>query len=246
VKRRPGFWLVILIGCCVAGSASVASAQISVAVTSSVAITVSAGASIPNAGAFAVTNSSGATITISSVNLTASNPGIFTSLTLTGQVPGSSAVAVPSNPNPPGSSNTFDFSALPALLNGQTATFSLSGVASSSPVPTPTPAASSIDPGRTRVAYAGIMWPCTLNGSKMPIGLLTAVMLGILLMTGKLRRRHLLLLAMVFILAATEVGCGNTTSTVSGTSTQQVQTITVSSSATQTGLPATLGSITVQ
>jgi hypothetical protein len=246
VKHRPGFWWVILIGCCVAGSAGVAAAQVSVAVTSSVSITVSAGANIPNAGAFTVTNSSGATITISSINLSATNPNIFTSLTLTGQVPGTSSVAVQSNPNPPGTSNTFDFSALPALLNGQTATFSLSGVASSSLSPTPTPVASSTDLRRSRVAYATIMWPLPSQVSKIPIGLLTAMMLGILLMTGKLRRRHLLLLAMVLILAATEVGCGNTTSSISGTSTQQVQTITVSSGGTPTGLPANLGSITVQ
>lgn len=246
MKRRPAFWIFILIGSCMAASAGVARAQISVAVTSSVAITVSAGDNIPNAGAFTVTNSSGATITISSINLSATNPNIFTSLTLTGQVPGTSAVAVQSNPNPPGTSNTFSFAALPALPNGQTATFSLSGVASSSPVPTPTPSSSNFDLRRSRVAYAGVMWPVALNGPKMPLGLLTAVMLGILLMTGKLRRRHLLLFAMVLILAATEVGCGNTTSGVNGTSTQQVQTITVSSGGTPTGLPANLGSITVQ
>jgi hypothetical protein len=67
-----------------------------------------------------------------------------------------------------------------------------------------------------------------------------------LLMTGKLRRHHLYLFAMVLILAATDLGCGNTTNGITGTSTQQVQTITVSSGGAPTGLPATLGSITVQ
>jgi hypothetical protein len=76
--------------------------------------------------------------------------------------------------------------------------------------------------------------------------LLTALALGMLLMTGNLRRRHLVVLAMGLILAATEVGCGNSTSGVTGTSTQAVQTLTVSSGGAATGLPASLGSITVQ
>ena len=75
---------------------------------------------------------------------------------------------------------------------------------------------------------------------------MSALALGMLLMTGKLRRRHLVVLAMALILAATEVGCGNTTTGVTGTSTQMVQTITVSSGGAATGLPASLGSITVQ
>jgi len=53
------------------------------------------------------------------------------------------------------------------------------------------------------------------------------------------------LLALVLILAATEVGCGNTTG-ASQTSDQTVQTVSVSSGGAATGLPANLGSITVQ
>jgi hypothetical protein len=246
VKRRPGFWPIILVACCVSGIAGVARAQVSVSVTSSVSITVAAGASISNAGAFTVTNSSGANITISAVNLSATTPGIFSSMTLTGQVPGSAAVAVLSSPDPPGTSNTFDFSALPVLPTGQSATFTLSAVASSSPAATPTPSASSTDLRRGRVAYAGIMWPGPFKQSKMSSLLLSALALGMLAMTGKLRRRHLAVLAMALILAATEVGCGNTTTGITGTSTQAVQTITASSGGAATGLPANLGSITVQ
>ncbi len=242
MKRRSRFWLIGVMACCMAGIAGVARAQVSVAVTSSVSITVAAGSSISNAGAFSVTNRSGSSITISAVNLSATNPGIFTSMTLTGQVPGTAAVAAPSSPNPPGTSNTFSFPGLPVLPTGQSATFSLSAMASTAPAPTPT----SSDSGQRKAVYAGITWPSASGQSKTPSLLLTALALGMLLMTGKLRRRHLVVLAMALILAATEVGCGNTTTGVTGTSTQAVQTITVSSGGTPTGLPATLGSITVQ
>jgi hypothetical protein len=166
-------------------------------------------------------------------------------MTLTGQVPGSASVAAPSSPSPPASSNTFNFPSLPALPDGQTATFTLSAVASNSPAPTPTPAsAAGISGGR--VAYAGMMLPSPLK-SRMPGVVLTVLALGMLMMTGKLRRRHLLILALAVILSATELGCGNTTNgSVTGTSSQTVETITVSSGGTPTGLPATLGSITVQ
>lgn len=242
MKRGFRFGLIGVVVCCVATAGGVARAQVAVAVTSSVSITVAAGSSISNAGAFSVTNSSGSTITISSINLSVSNSSIFTSLTLTGQVPGTSAVAASSSPNPPGSSNTFDFSGLPALPTGQSATFTLSGIATNA---TPTPTSSSSGQGRDLAIYAGMIWPGTA-GAKAPGMLLAALALGMLMMTGRMRRRHLVVLAMGLVLAATEVGCGNTNSGVTGTSTQSVQTITVSSGGTPTGLPASLGSITVQ
>jgi O-antigen ligase len=127
------------------------------------------------------------------------------------------------------------------LVNGETGTFSLSAVASSA-TPTPT----STDSGQSKAVYAGVILPLAFGQSKTPSLLLTALALGMLLMTGKLRRRHLVVLAMALILAATEVGCGNTTTGITGTSTQAVQTITASSGGSTTGLPATLGSITVQ
>ncbi|HEY2104415.1 MAG TPA: hypothetical protein VGH29_01440 [Candidatus Binataceae bacterium] len=244
MKRGLRFCLIGAAALGLAAVAGVARAQVSVAVTSSVAITVAAGSSISNAGAFSVTNSSGATITINSINLSATSPGIFTSMTLTGQSPQTASIAAPSSPAPPGSSNSFDFtgSGGVTLLNGQVATFSLSAVASSAPAPTPT----STDSGQRKAVYAGIQWPLASGQSKTPGLLLTALALGMLLMTGNLRRRHLVVLAMGLILAATEVGCGNSTSGVTGTSTQAVQTLTVSSGGAATGLPASLGSITVQ
>jgi type IV secretory pathway VirB2 component (pilin) len=245
VKPRP-IIVIAVAACCIGAIGGAASAQVSVAVTSTVAITVPAGSNISNAGSFTVTNNSGASITISSINLSATSPGIFSSLTLTGQVPGSSSISAPSSPNPPSTSNTFDFSALPVLLNGQAATFTLSGIASSTAAPTPTPGSSSLDLDRGRMAYAGMAWPSASGQPKMPAVLLIALTLGVLLMTGKLRRRHFVVLAMGLILAATEVGCGNTITGTTGTSTQVVQTITVSSGGAATGLPASLGSITVQ
>jgi len=243
VKRRAGRWLIILVACCVGGIAGVARAQISVAVTSSVSISVSAGDSISNAGSFTVTNTSGATITISSINISATDGAVFSSMTLTGQVPGSAAIAADSSPDPPGNSDTFDFSALPALPTGQAATFTLSGVASSSPSATPTPSASLL---RGRPVYAGMMLPSPFGRSRASGLALTVLALAGLIMTGRLRRRHLIWLALAYVMAATELGCGNTTTGAIGTSTQAVQTITVSSGGTPTGLPANLGSITVQ
>jgi hypothetical protein len=244
VKHRPGRWLIILLACCVGGFAGVARAQVSVAVTSSVSITVAAGSSISSAGSFTVTNTSGATITISSINLSSTDGAIFSSMTLTGSVPGSSSVAAVSSPDPPGNSNTFDFSALPALPTGQAATFTLSGVASSAPSATPTPAAGV---SRGSPIYAGMMPSMPFGRSPATGAALTVVLLAGLIMTGRLRRRHLVWLALAYVMAATELGCGNTTTGgVTGTSTQAVQTVTVSSGGTPTGLPANLGSITVQ
>ena len=242
MKRYPG-WSIILIAFCLIGVARVADAQITVAVTSSVAVTVSAGASISNAGAFTVANTSGSTITISSINLSLTNSAVFASLTLTGQVPGQASVA--SSVSSPTSSSSFDFSSLSALPTGQTATFTLSALASSSPVPTPTPATSSNDLWRNRTAYAGLMSPSPFRHARGSTAMLTLLALGMLLVTGRFRRRHLVVLALAMILAATEVGCGNGTSGV-GASTQVVQTITTSVGGTVTGLPATLGTITVQ
>lgn len=241
--RRPGLWLIVLFACYVGGIAGVARAQVAVAVTSSVSITVGSGASISNAGSFTVTNSSGATITISSINLSATDGAIFSSMTLTGQVSGSPAVAVVSSPDPPGNSNTFNFSALPALPTGQAATFKLSAVASSAPSATPTPVASLL---RGRPVYAAMMPAMPFSRSRTSGVALTVLALAGLVMTGRLRRRHLVWLALAYIMAATELGCGNPTTGVTGTSTQAVQTVTVSSGGTPTGLPANLGSITVQ
>jgi hypothetical protein len=243
VKHAPGRWLIILMACWVGATAGVARAQVNVTVSSSVAITVAAGSNISNAGGFTVTNTSGSNITISSINISATNAGIFSSLTLTGQVPGTAAVAA--SITSPTSSNSFDLSTLPVLPTGQAATFTLSGVASSSPVPTPTPVPAA-GLHRHRAVYAGVMWPAPFSKSRTPAALLTVLALGMLIMTGRLRRRHLVVLAIGLIMAATEVGCGNTTTGTTGTSTQAVQTVSASSGGTPTGLPTNLGSITVQ
>ena len=243
VKRYPGFWTIILIACCLCGVAGVAQAQVAVTVTSTVAITISAGDAFSNGGAFTVANTSGSDITISSINFSLTDSAVFASLTLTGQVPGTSAVA--SSVASPTDSTTFDFSSLPVLPSGETATFTLSGLASSSPVATPTPSSDSSDILRGRTAYAGFMWPSPFSHAKGSTALLTALALGMLLMAGKLRRRHLVVLALALILAATEVGCGNGTSSNVGSSTQVVETISTSIGGTPTGLPASLGTITV-
>jgi hypothetical protein len=243
VMRRPGLWLIAICACYMGGIAGVAGAQVAVAVTSTVSVSVGAGASISNAGSFTVTNTSGATITISSINLSATDGAVFASMTMTGQVPGTAAVAAPSSPDPPGNSNTFDFSSLPALPTGQAATFTLSAVASSSPAPTPTPSASLM---RGHPVYAGIMPPIPFGRTRASGVALTALLLVGLVVTGRLRRRHLIWLALAYVMAASELGCGNMTTGVTGTSTQAVQTVTVSSGGTPTGLPANLGSITVQ
>jgi hypothetical protein len=244
VNRRCAFLIGVLF-CAMSALGGVAGAQVSVAVTSAVAISVGPGSNISNAGTFTVTNNSGAGINISAVTISASDAAIFSSMTLTGQVPGSSAVAALSSPNPPSSSNTFNFPSLPVLPNGQAATFTLSAVAASAAAPTPTPSSSALNQRRWPVRYAAMVWSENGGQPKAPSLLLTAVALGMLLMTGRMRRRHLVVLAMALILAATEAGCGNNTANT-GTSTQIVQTVSVSSGGAPTGLPASLGSITVQ
>ncbi len=97
------------------------------------------------------------------------------------------------------------------------------------------------------MVYAAMGSPSLSGQPQMPALFVAGLMLALLLMTWKLRRRHLVVMAMGLVLAATELGCGNmTNSGVTGTSTQVVQTITVSSGGAPTGLPASLGSITVQ
>ncbi len=132
MKRYPGFWTITLIACCLCGVAGVAQAQVAVTVTSTVAVTIGAGDAFSNGGAFTVANTSGSDITISSINFSLTDSAVFASLTLTGQVPGTSAIA--SSVTSPTDSTTFDFSSLPVLPNGESATFTLSGLASSSPV----------------------------------------------------------------------------------------------------------------
>jgi hypothetical protein len=240
VTRFSVFWLFIL-AVCLGATAGAARAQVSVAVTSSVAITISPGASVSNAGTFMVSNTSGTAIAISSITLSASNGAIFSNMTMTGQVPGNQAIVVDSDPDPPGNSDSFNFSALPVLPNNEAATFTLGIVA----VTSTTTTSDSSRPARGRVVYAGMMGPSPLRQSRMPGLLLSVLALGMLAMTGKLRRRHLLVLAMALVLAATEVGCGNSSSSTLGSSTQTVETVSISSGVA-TGLPAGLGAITVQ
>jgi hypothetical protein len=240
VKRHSAFWLIIVVGCGLAATAGVARAQVSVAVTSTVAITISPGASVSNAGTFTVSNTSGVAIAISSITLSATNGAIFSNMTMTGQVPGTTAVVADSDPDPPGNSDSFDFSALPVLPSGQAATFTLGVIAVTSATTSDSSGA-----GKDRVTYAGMMGPSPLRQSRMPGMLLSVLALGMLAMTGKLRRRHLLVVAMALVLAATEVGCGNSSSSTIGSSTQTVETISISSGVAS-GLPAGLGAITVQ
>jgi len=219
---------------------------LNVVVTSVGSGSYSTGAAINNLGSFSVSNGTGIAVTISSVTVTLSNPSAFASLTLNGTSGGSSQAASA----PPASTTTFTFS-LPALLPAGVATFRLSGTATSatpSASATATPAGTLLMRDAKHPGYAAIAWP---SAAAPPVGLMALAAIGLLFAAGRLRRRHLVLLAAGAILAATQLGCGNvglfgSSGSSSGyTSTQRVTALGVSSGGTVIGLPVSLGTISV-
>jgi hypothetical protein len=235
VKHRP--WLIVLLMvCALAGIGGVAHAQANatVTVTQTVNLTVGAGTTVANAGQFTVANNTGSAMTITGVTLAVDHPGLFSSMTMTGTLGGTSQ---PSTVSPPGSSVDFVFSL--AVGNGQTATFNLAAVVSNTPI-------ASAGPRSGHPVYAAISWPAPSGKSGTSGAMLTALAMGILLMTGRLRRRHLAFLALALIMGATELGCGDSISGVIGTSSQSVTALAIDTAPTVNGLPAALGAISVQ
>jgi hypothetical protein len=223
----------VLIPCIIlAASVTHASDQVTVAVTNRADLTVSAGESVSDGGDCTITNNSSTdTVTITSITYTLSNPGLFssTTLTLNGNAQTTSS---------PASSNsvTFDVSISP----GASVDCTLSADVSSSPT------SSSAAPGfgQPRPVYASIRTLHRLSARDRRMAGFGIVVLGVVLFVGNRRPGLLVVLTMGLVLTTTEVGCGNGNS---GTSTQIITSIAASSSAgtTVSGLPATLGTMTL-
>jgi hypothetical protein len=182
-------------------------------------------------------------VTITAVQISISNPSLFSSMNLTGTAPDGTnqTQSVPLQ-----NSSTVSFAGLPVSL-GQAATFSLSATIAGSATPTP-----SSDNGG--IAFASVVWPHYNAASGAFLTVLGLLAVGLLWLDGRLKRRHVVALAIALILAATEVGCGNCSGSLfgcgssggTGSSDQQVTGVGSSPSFSLTGVPADLGTITSQ
>jgi hypothetical protein len=195
-------WSGIVFVICLACFCGVANGQtLNVSLSSSGAQSLTAGSDFSNGGTITVTATgvaSGATVTITGLTLSVSNAGVFDSLTLTGSAPsGSSAFDVPLTSG----SNDATFSSI-ELSDGQSATFVLSGTVSSTP-----PTGGGLVRLRLQnVQQASVFPPGPATGLLMfYIGLAA---LGLLAMSGKLRRRHLAMFAVWLLMAAGVMSCG--------------------------------------
>ncbi len=245
MNNGPKTSLVLMAGLAIALCAGVAQAQLTVAVTTDGTQTTSPGLSV-NAGVFSVTNNSTTTNeTVTSVQISINNPGLFSSMTITGTGSNgtSQTLSVPLQ-----TSSTVNFNALPVSVGQPPASFSLSATIAGSATPTP-----SADNGG--IAFASVVWPHYNAASKAFLTVLGLLPVGMLWLEGRLKRRHLAALAVALVMAATEVGCGNCGSSLFGcggsssgigSSDQQVTQIGASPVVSLSGVPADLGIITSQ
>lgn len=199
------------------------------------------------AGSFMLNNTSSGAESVNSVTLTVSDPNLYSSLALTATVSGTPHTVTVS---PPTSSTVFTFSPALSVPAGGSASFSLSATISTTPAMLE----------RRRFEYATILdWPGAggLGSLETGLGLLALVLMIVL---PAVRRRTLILLALLMVLAASETGCGsNSSATVSlptatatpkPSSSQTVTSVSATASGggtvTFTGLPASLGKVSLQ
>jgi BNR-Asp box repeat len=200
--------------------------------STSVSSTALPGANVA-AGTVTITNTSSTAETVSSVNVTVSNPGIFSSLTLNG---GGQSVTV----TPASATTNFIFSPI-GLAARASLTFSLSGVIAVNPV--------MLDSG---IRYAGFTPGLTLaDNGELPMGA-GLLMIGMSLMAiPAARRRRIVFGAMLAIaLAASQLGCGSSSNGVRILSSNQTVTEIMAKSTSGgavavSGLPAKLSTISV-
>lgn len=242
MMESSGRWLramCIVLGVCLYGTARAQTLNVTLSTDGTQSL--SAGSAFSNGGTITVTANgvpSGATVSITTVTLSVGNAGVFNSLSLDGSSPGGTeSFSLPLTSG----SNTASFSSM-TLTNGQSATFALNGTVSNTP-PSGTGVTSRRELQNVRLAS---MLPGHAAGgaSMMLMGLIA---LGLMAMSGKLRRRHLVMFAIWTIMAATAVGCGQGGS---ASSDQQVMAVSATSSnggtVSATGLPVDLGTITLQ
>ena len=237
MKHRAVLCLIAVTMFAAGAAASVAHAQdsVTVTVTNTVNATVSAGATVTDAGDCTIQNTSTTdTITINSVTYTVGTPGLFASTTLT-------VNGIPQAAAPPSFTNSPAFSV--AIAPSSSVTCGMSAVISTNP-------SSTERLENLRPAFASAFGPAT-GASNRAAGVLLMAALAMLVAAGQLRRRHLVVLALAMILAATEAACGNThNSSVVGASSQKITAMSATSNrgvaVTFSGLPAIMGTLTVQ
>jgi hypothetical protein len=238
MKHNLHLWLAASLVPLLLGLSSAVGAQtLAGSLSSTGTQTLQAGSSFSDGGTVTVTASGvSGTLTFSSVTVSVSNPNVFSSLTLNASSPnGSESDDVPLASG----DNTITLSQI-TLSNGQTATFTLTGVVTTTP--------SSINLVRRqlhRFESASML-------SSGPGGAFTMLLMGLiafvlLAANGRLRRKHLIGLAVWLVMAAVVAGCGNGGT---GSSDQQFATISATSSSgatiNVTGLPIDMGTISVQ
>jgi hypothetical protein len=211
---------------------------LTVALSSSGDQTLTAGSSFSNGGTVTVTASgvpSGATVNVTSVTLSVENAALFDSLSLAGSSPaGSENFSLPLTSG----SNDATFSSI-QLSEGQSASFVLSGTVSST-----SPATSNFALRQVKNFRPASMLRLGVAGgtSMVAIGLIMLL----LAIGGKLRRRHLVMLALWMVMGAVALGCGQAGG---ASSDQQVTALTATSSTGSTvnitGVPTDLGMISV-
>ncbi len=148
-------------------------------------------------GVFGLTNNStGVAVAVNSVTLTFSDPGLFSSTTL------SAVGASPSVAAPPAANNVYNFTIPPVIQAGQELTFSL----------TVTMANTTSRNETGGVAYAGMITAPAFTGETSPLWIgFVAIGLVSLVLTADRRWRVWLVAAAILLLAATAPGCGSTT-----------------------------------
>jgi hypothetical protein len=195
-------------------------------------------------GVFSLTNNSQSTaVAVTTVTLTFSNPGLFSSTTLTANG------ASPSTASPPAATNVYNFQIPPIIQPGQTLAFSL----------TVTLANTTSLNTLGGVAYAGMTTTPTGTGPMRPLWIaLGAVGLAMFAAPTERRQRVWTLAALMLVFMAGSSGCGSiggggsdqptgsSSQSVIAVSAQAVPTGTIStpSPVPVFGLPLDLGSIT--
>jgi len=196
-------------------------------------------------GVFGLTNNSATDpVAVNSVTLKFSNPGLFSSTTLT------AVGASPSTAAPPAAINVYNFVVPPAIQPGQELAFSL----------TVTLADTSSRNETGGIAYAGGGFGTDLPGEESSLWIaFSAIGLAMLALPGGRRRRAWLAAALIFLLASGAPGCGSTGGggggdPPTGSSAQSVTAVSAFALGNAlivpltplpvTGLPLNLGSIT--
>ena len=190
------------------------------------------GASVA-AGTLTITNTTGTAETVSAMDITVSNPGVFASLTLSG---GGQSVTV----SPASATTHFALSPI-GLAAGTSLTFSLKGVIALHPVML-----------QTGIKYAGItigVASTLAGGAQLPMSAgLLLIGLALMAMPASRRRRIVFGAILVIALAATQLGCGGgsngtTIFASSQAATAVTATYTSGGAVEVRGLPAQLGVI---